>query len=496
MGFSRGEFAIRKSPIVAYDLGGAPRIRDIWKIYYAEIFAVVYVVDSAAQSRMQENREVLRQLRGNRLLQGKPILFLLNKKDLPDAVEEMQFSDEMDLHNMAIENRTDIRVERVCAVKGIGRDIDPLITDGLCWLLDRLLSRYDQLNQAVEAAVQALKERQAQERLKRQHRLANFSRQEENQPGPSAAPSQTAPDSAETEAETAVEKGTNRPNGVIKSQILDVKNLMSIVPEEENGISQDPSLETYVVEDANSNRGIGQDTMSNHGVGQDTNSNRDKGQDRNSNRVTTQDTTSSHSTGQDTTKTKPSKHNVESKGHYNRSYVEDETITKNESRCKKNVGKEASLANNVAKETKMARREENEGQREVSHSRSTKSSSGRRTADKESQYVKPPKFGKTRVAPNGFTMSDRSQSTVTSVPFHLFEIGSDGTRKKADSPLRRLQSAHFGKDHVFFKAAPKPKLLVQNEPLSARSDVDRDGPSRSSISTSKLLNTKQENRSY
>lgn len=37
MGFSRGEFTLNKCRIVAYDLGGAERIRDIWKNYYSEV---------------------------------------------------------------------------------------------------------------------------------------------------------------------------------------------------------------------------------------------------------------------------------------------------------------------------------------------------------------------------------------------------------------------------------------------------------------------------
>jgi hypothetical protein len=40
----------------------------------------------------------------------KPILFLLNKKDLPEAIDEMAFSEYFSLHTMACENKTDIRV--------------------------------------------------------------------------------------------------------------------------------------------------------------------------------------------------------------------------------------------------------------------------------------------------------------------------------------------------------------------------------------------------
>uniref|UniRef100_A0A1I7SKR9 DPPIV_N domain-containing protein n=1 Tax=Bursaphelenchus xylophilus TaxID=6326 RepID=A0A1I7SKR9_BURXY len=100
---------------------------------------------------------------------------------------------------------------------------------------------------------------------------------------------------------------------------------------------------------------------------------------------------------------------------------------------------------------------------------------------------------KFQVAPNGFVVTDRSHSTTASANFHLFEITSDGRRKPASSPLRRFQSAHFDKDHVFFKPAPKTKLLMQNEPIAPNSDLDRTDLSPNS--NSKPGNTEQ-NWSY
>jgi hypothetical protein len=57
----------------------------------------------------------------------KPILFLLNKKDLPEAMDELQFSERFKLHSMAKKNKTNIRVEGVCAVKGTGKEIDQVL---------------------------------------------------------------------------------------------------------------------------------------------------------------------------------------------------------------------------------------------------------------------------------------------------------------------------------------------------------------------------------
>jgi hypothetical protein len=123
---------------------------------------------------MEENKQVVNKLREHPDLMYKPILFLLNKKDLPEAIDEMAFSEMFALHTMACDNRTDIRVEGICAVKGHGKEIDPMIVEGVGWLIERVLARYDQLNKEIEAALKVLKEKQAHERLQRQHRLANL----------------------------------------------------------------------------------------------------------------------------------------------------------------------------------------------------------------------------------------------------------------------------------------------------------------------------------
>uniref|UniRef100_A0A915DCN0 ADP-ribosylation factor-like protein 13B n=1 Tax=Ditylenchus dipsaci TaxID=166011 RepID=A0A915DCN0_9BILA len=172
IGFSRAEFMLKKYKIVAYDLGGGERIREIWPTYYAEVYGIVYVVDSAAISRLAENKRIVDSLVERPELMGKPILFLLNKKDLPEAIDEMQFSDRFELHNMAKSNKTDIRVEGICAVKGSGKEMDAVISEGVEWLIERVVENYTNIEKGVQAALKTLQERQAQDRLERQHRLA------------------------------------------------------------------------------------------------------------------------------------------------------------------------------------------------------------------------------------------------------------------------------------------------------------------------------------
>uniref|UniRef100_A0A914MAL1 ADP-ribosylation factor-like protein 13B n=1 Tax=Meloidogyne incognita TaxID=6306 RepID=A0A914MAL1_MELIC len=172
VGFSRAEVNILKYKVTVYDLGGSQRIREIWTTYFAEVYGIVYVVDSSAASRISENKQIVDELIEVSELMGKPILFLLNKKDLPEAMDEIQFSEKFKLHSMAKRNKTDIRVEGVCAVKGTGKEIDQVIVEGLEWLIDKILDNYENISKGVEIALKKLKERQAQERLERQHRLA------------------------------------------------------------------------------------------------------------------------------------------------------------------------------------------------------------------------------------------------------------------------------------------------------------------------------------
>lgn len=68
------------------------------------------MIDSAAPSRYDENRRLVNDLVEVPELMGKPMLFLLNKKDLPDAIDEIQFSEQFELHKLAKKNKTDIRV--------------------------------------------------------------------------------------------------------------------------------------------------------------------------------------------------------------------------------------------------------------------------------------------------------------------------------------------------------------------------------------------------
>lgn len=74
LGFSNIEFKLDKYDVTMFDLGGGKRIRDIWTNYLAEVYGLIYVVDSSDPGRLDECREVLKKLLENPKICGKPLL--------------------------------------------------------------------------------------------------------------------------------------------------------------------------------------------------------------------------------------------------------------------------------------------------------------------------------------------------------------------------------------------------------------------------------------
>ena len=60
--------------VTFYDLGGGARIRGVWPQYFADVHGVVYVVDAADESRMEEAATELHATQRHPMIIGKPTL--------------------------------------------------------------------------------------------------------------------------------------------------------------------------------------------------------------------------------------------------------------------------------------------------------------------------------------------------------------------------------------------------------------------------------------
>lgn len=81
-----------------WDIGGQKSIRPYWRNYYEHTDALVYVIDSADQRRLDETQLELKELLQEDKLLGIPLLIFANKQDLLNAVTDAELTEALNLH--------------------------------------------------------------------------------------------------------------------------------------------------------------------------------------------------------------------------------------------------------------------------------------------------------------------------------------------------------------------------------------------------------------
>uniref|UniRef100_A0A915MXE6 Uncharacterized protein n=1 Tax=Meloidogyne javanica TaxID=6303 RepID=A0A915MXE6_MELJA len=103
VGFNMRKITKGNVTIKLWDIGGQPRFRSMWERYCRGVNAIVFMVDAADQGKLEAAKSELIQLLDKPQLEAIPVLVLGNKKDLPDALDEGQLIEQMNLST--IQNR-------------------------------------------------------------------------------------------------------------------------------------------------------------------------------------------------------------------------------------------------------------------------------------------------------------------------------------------------------------------------------------------------------
>jgi len=112
-----------------WDIGGQKHIRPYWKNYYNNTDAVVYMVDSADERRVDEAAEELSSLLDEEALAGVPVLVYANKQDLLNAKKAAEIMDSLEL--TSIKSRW-VHIEACSAKTGEG------LEDGIMKLMQHV----------------------------------------------------------------------------------------------------------------------------------------------------------------------------------------------------------------------------------------------------------------------------------------------------------------------------------------------------------------------
>ena len=83
-----------------WDIGGQREIREYWRNYYENTDAIIYVVDSADEARVEEVKTNLHELLAEELLANVPLLVFANKQDLEMALDAPEVMNSLDLESI------------------------------------------------------------------------------------------------------------------------------------------------------------------------------------------------------------------------------------------------------------------------------------------------------------------------------------------------------------------------------------------------------------
>lgn len=86
VGFNVENVKFKSLNMTIWDVGGQEKIRPLWRHYYNNIDAIIFIIDSNDIGRMDEVKHELQYLTSEKQLKNAVLLILCNKQDLPNAL--------------------------------------------------------------------------------------------------------------------------------------------------------------------------------------------------------------------------------------------------------------------------------------------------------------------------------------------------------------------------------------------------------------------------
>jgi len=126
IGFNVETVEYKNLSFTAWDVGGRDKIRPLYRHYYQNTQAFIFVVDSNDHERLEYATEELQRAMSEDELRDVPVLVFLNKQDLPNAMSVEKVTERLKLHQL---RKRMWYIQPCCATTGDG------LYEGLDWLV-------------------------------------------------------------------------------------------------------------------------------------------------------------------------------------------------------------------------------------------------------------------------------------------------------------------------------------------------------------------------
>jgi len=97
IGFNVETVEYKTIQMTVWDVGGPDKIRPLWRHYYQDTDAVIFMIDSNDRERITEANNELCNMMSEDLLRTVPLLIMANKQDLPNALTPFQVAVDLGL---------------------------------------------------------------------------------------------------------------------------------------------------------------------------------------------------------------------------------------------------------------------------------------------------------------------------------------------------------------------------------------------------------------
>jgi GTPase SAR1 family protein len=117
LGFNVETASYENINFTVWDAGSQDKIRPLWRHYFQNTQAIIYMVASNDHDRIEESREKLSRLLNEDELRDATLLVFVNKQDLPNAIPMVEITDRFGFTLMR--NRT-WYIQGCCTTSGDG----------------------------------------------------------------------------------------------------------------------------------------------------------------------------------------------------------------------------------------------------------------------------------------------------------------------------------------------------------------------------------------
>jgi len=149
-----------------YDLAGNAKMRDIWVNYYGDVHGVIFMVDAADATRMEESARTFKQIMSHKRLSNKPVLLVGNKQDVAGAA-----TGEALRESFGVGALPNVVVGCFSAKADSETAVDERLEPALESLLGVCKERYEELEQRVAADLASFKQEQEKKKREQKERV-------------------------------------------------------------------------------------------------------------------------------------------------------------------------------------------------------------------------------------------------------------------------------------------------------------------------------------